>query len=136
MTQIPGLLDQRIRLYAFQNIGANGFDKPVYLFTGEWWGRVDGVADAQTIPAAPQAHAEYRMQGVGTCADYVPIPLQGVLKEGGLLWWIRGVVPNRLRRQQTLALELIKPGEFVDLVEPVQSFADGDQLVDSMGSSA
>lgn len=134
MTQVPGLLTQRVRLYTPENIGANGFDKVVYRFTGEWWGRVGERAATENVPQAPQATREYRLQGRAVVADYVPIPLNGVLTEGGDLWWIRGVVKSDQRRQQVVTLERIQPNEFVTLAEPQQSFATGDQLVDSMGS--
>ena len=111
MTVMPGLLDRRLSLYERQDGGADGFARPVYVLSGEWWGRIDDTADAATIPLSPQAHVEYRTTAAATVADYVPVPLFGVLREkdGSTLYNVRGVVPVRALRCQQITLEAITP---------------------------
>ena len=131
MTVAPGLLDRRLTLYERRDGGANGFGRPVYVKTGEWWGRLDDTADAQEIPLAPQGHVESRTAGVATVADYVDVPKFGVLREGdGPLYLIRGVYLQRALRCQRITLEAIDPTEFstFDVFEDVD-VRDGYHLV-------
>lgn len=109
MTVAPGLLDRRIVFYAQQDGGADGFVRPVYVRCGEWWGRIDATADAEQVPLSPQAHTEYRTALAVTVADYVPVPLNGIVKEldGNTLYFIRGVVYKRALRCQTITAEAI-----------------------------
>jgi hypothetical protein len=110
VTVAPGLLDRRLTLYERQDGGADGFGRPVYVKTGEWWGRLDDTADSQEIPLAPQSHLESRTAAVATVADYVDVPKFGALREGtGPLYLIRGVYLQRALRCQRVTLEAIDP---------------------------
>lgn len=126
-----GRLEQRLRFYARTENGADGLTRPVYVFSVERWGRVDVMADQETVPLAPQAHAEYRATAIATVMDYVAIPAFGLVKHDGLLYWIRGIVPIRQLRQKNVMLELIDPTQYATFVltEP-ESVTDGVHLVD------
>lgn len=114
MTVAPGLLDRRVVFYEPHDGGADGFVRPVYVRTGEWWGRIDATADAEQVPLAPQAHTEHRTTAAVTVADYVPVPQTGLVKElsGDTLYFIRGVVPMRALRCQKLTVEAITATEY------------------------
>lgn len=114
MTVAPGLLDRRLVFYEQQDGGADGFVRPVYVRTGEWWGRLDATADAEQVPLSPQAHVEGRTSATATVADYVPVPRFGVVREDslGTLYAIRGIVALRALRCQRVTLEAVSPTEF------------------------
>lgn len=108
----PGLLDRRLTFYERQDGGADGFQRPVYVKTGEYWGRIDDTADQQTIPLAPQAHIESRTTAVATMADYVVVSKFGLIRiDTGPLYYVRGVFLQRALRCQRVALEAIDPNE-------------------------
>lgn len=111
MSVAPGLLDRRLWLYERREAGADGFARPVYFYTGQYWGRIDAVSDQQTVPLAPQSHVEYRTRARGTVADYVNIPLDGVIRIDGAGpgYWVRGVVLQRAIRAKRIDLEAIEP---------------------------
>ena len=127
----PGLLDRRVSLYQRQDGGADGFQRPVYVKSGEYWGRIDDTADQQTIPLAPQAHVENRTTAVATVADYVEVPKFGVLRiDDGPLYYVRGVFVQRSLRCQRVSLEAIDPTQVATfaLYEGVE-VQDGTHLV-------
>lgn len=107
----PGLLDQRLRVYTREDAGADGFQRPVYVFAGEWWGRIDATADTQTVPLSPQAHVETRTAAVAYLADHIPITTTGILRVDNLppLYFVRGIVKVRALRLQRVELEAIAP---------------------------
>ena len=110
MTVVPGLLDRRISIYERQDAGADGFQRPVYVRTIVRWGRIDDIADAQTVPLAPQAHMESRTTAVATLADYVEVPKFGILREDeGPLYYVRGTFVQRALRCQKVTLEAVDP---------------------------
>lgn len=137
----PGLLDQRVRCYTRTEEGADGFARPVYVYSGEWWGRIDATSDRQTVPLSPQAHVEGRTDAVAFVADYVDVDPFGILRIDNLdpLYFVRGVVLNRALRLKRVTLEAIDPtqyGQFtlyedeevVDgyhLVAPTNAFSTG-----------
>ena len=133
MTVAPGLLDRRLLLYERIESGADGFQRPTYGFTGEWWGRLDDTSAAEEIPLAPQAHMEMRADAVATVMDYVPVPVNGVIRDGaGPLYFVRGVYLQRALRQQRVTLERIDPtayGTFALFDE--NAVEDGVHLVTS-----
>jgi hypothetical protein len=49
-------------------------------------------------------------------ADYVPVPLAGLVRLEGdeTVYWVRGVVPQRQLRSQRLDLEAVTPTEAVE----------------------
>lgn len=114
MTLTPGLLDQRLRFFARTENGADGFARPVYSFTGEYWGRIDATADNQTIAQSPQAHMDTRTTLTATVAEYVPIDPFGLVKilGGDALFFVRGVVRIRHLRSVRVSLDAIDPTEF------------------------
>lgn len=131
MSVVPGLLDRRIAIYERTDGGANGFQRPVYVLTGTYWGRIDDTADQQTVPLSPQAHIESRTTAAATVADYVPVPKFGVVRIGtGPLYFIRGVFQQRALRCQRIALEAIDPTDLAtfDVFEEVE-VQDGTHLV-------
>ena len=128
---MPGLLDRRLSFYERQDAGADGFQRPVYVKTGTYWGRIDDTADQQTVPLAPQAHIESRTTAAATVADYVPVPKFGVVRIGeGTLYYIRGVYQQRAIRCNRIALEAIDPTDLAtfDIYEDVE-VTDGTHLV-------
>lgn len=128
---MPGLLDRRLAFYERQDAGADGFQRPVYVKTGTYWGRIDDTADQQTVPLAPQAHIESRTTAAATVADYVPVPKFGVVRIGeGALYYIRGVYQQRAIRCNRIALEAIDPTDLAtfDIYEDVE-VTDGTHLV-------
>ena len=131
MTVAPGLLDRRVAIYERQDGGANGFQRPVYVKTGTWWGRIDDTADAQDVPLSPQAHMESRTNAAATVADYVPVSKFGVIRiDDGPLYYVRGVFVQRALRCQRLTLEAVDPTDVAsfDVFEDVE-VQDGTHLV-------
>lgn len=132
MTVAPGLLDRRLIVYAQEDGGADGFARPVYVRTGEWWGRLDDTADTETVPLSPQNHVEYRTAASATVADYVPVPRFGVIRESGgeTLYAIRGVIQLRALRCQRITLEAIQPTDYglYDLYDDTEVL-DGVHLI-------
>ena len=117
MTVTPGLWGRRLTFYQRQEAGADGFSRPVYVKTGEWWGRLDDTSDAQEIPLDPQTHMESRTDAAAHVADYVPVPKFGVCRDtttatDGPLYLIRGVYLQRALRQQRITLETIDPTDY------------------------
>jgi len=131
MTVMPGLLDRRLSFYERQDGGADGFQRPVYVKTGDFWGRIDDTADQQTVPMAPQAHMESRTTATATVADYVDVSKFGIVRIGdGPLYYVRGVFVQRAIRCQKIALEAVDPTQCATFVlyENVEVF-DGTHLV-------
>lgn len=120
----PGLMDQRVRLYEQRDGGADGFTRPVYVCTGEWWGRLDAITETEVVPSAPQSHSAYRMGAVATVADYVPIPLFGVLRVTGedTVYAVRGWCVVRALRCAKVTLDAIAPAQWqsYELVEDIE----------------
>ena len=133
MTVAPSLLDQRLRFYARHDGGADGFMRPVYVFTGEWWGRVDVMSGSQTVATSPQAHVDTAFEMKATVYDYVPVDPMGVVRVVGTetMNYIRGVYKVRALRMQEIKLEEIGPEEFETFVlyEDTEVL-DGVHLVD------
>lgn len=117
MTVTPGLWDRRLTIYERREGGADGFARPVYVKTGEWWGRMDDTADSTEIPLDPQTHRESRTDATAHVADYVTVPQFGIVRDtttapGGAVYLIRGVYLQRALRQQRITLESIDPTEY------------------------
>lgn len=133
MTVAPSLLDQRLRFYARQEGGSDGFMRPVYVFTGEWWGRVDVMSSSQAVATSPQAHVDTAYEMKATVYDYVPVDPMGVVRVVGsdTMNYIRGVYTVRALRTQEIKLEEIGPEEFETFVlyEDTEVL-DGVHLVD------
>lgn len=110
----PGLLDQRLRVYDREDAGADGFQRPVYVYAGEFWGRIDATGDLQTVPLAPQAHVENRTTAVAFFADHVPVTTTGIVRVDNLppLYFVRGIVKVRQLRLLRVDLEAIAPTEY------------------------
>lgn len=130
----PGTLDQRLRFYSRTDAGADGFQRPVYGFTVERWGRLDDTSERSTVPLSPQAHVEHRTDAVATIAADVPVDLNGIVKVGALLYFVRGVVKIRQLRCQRVSLERIDPTAYAmfELYEG-EDVLDGLHLVDPAG---
>ena len=113
MTVTPGLLDRRLTLWERREGGADGFSRPVYVRIGEYWGRLDEIADDEQIPLSPQGHIESQTRATATVADYVVVPKFGIVREGnGPLYFTRGTILLRALRCQRITLEAIDPTEF------------------------
>lgn len=137
----PGLLDQRLRLYARNDVGGDGFQRPVYEYVGEYWGRIDATADLQTVPLAPQGHVEARTTAVAFLAEGTPVTAFGIVRNDNLdpLYFVRGIVHVRQLRLLRVDLEAIDPTasatftifdeddvlDGVHLVSPTNSFSTG-----------
>jgi len=116
MTMVAGRLDQRVSLWAREDAGADGFMRPVYAYQGTYWGRIDATSDGQNVGTDPQMHISYRTTARATVADYVPVPLAGLVRLEGdeTVYWVRGVVPQRQLRSQRLDLEAVAPTDAVE----------------------
>jgi len=151
-------MDQRVRLYRRVEAGADGFARPVYVFTAEYWGRIDDTADSQTVPLSPQAHVESRTTATATMADYVDVPRFGLMRIGTVangqghrhghggghggwpvddtlaspLYFVRGVHVVRQLRCVRVALEAITPTEFASFtLYEDEDVLDGVHLVET-----
>lgn len=126
------MLDQRLRFYARTDAGADGFQRPVYEFTAERWGRIDDTSERATVPLSPQAHVEHRTDAVATIAADVAVDPNGIIKVGALLYFVRGVVTIRQLRCQRVSLERIDPTAYAmfELYEG-QEVLDGLHLIDA-----
>ena len=122
----PGLLDQRLRCYTRTDAGADGFTRPVYVYAGEFWGRIDATADRAQVPLSPQAHVEQRTDAVAFVAQDVPVDAFGILRVDNLppLYFVRGIVQIRAVRLQRVSLEAIDPTAYADFT----LFEDADVL--------
>ena len=140
MTMVPGRLDQRLAIYEQIDNGADGFARPVMVWRGEFWGRIDATADAQTVPLSPQSHVENRQTARAMVADYVDVPAFGALRVDGTgdVYWVRGVVPLRQLRAKRIDLEWINPTEAASFVgfeaQPVQDGAHFLRVTDGFST--
>jgi hypothetical protein len=118
MTMVAGRLDQRVSFWAREDAGADGFVRPVYVYMGTYWSRIDRTAQTQNVGTEPQAEINYRAQARATVADYVDVPLNGLLKLEGdpTAYFVRGVITQRQLRSQRLDLEVVTPQETVEFV--------------------
>jgi len=121
---VPGRLDQRVTLWERQELGGDGFVRPVYVRTGTYWARVVATVDRERIAQAPQSAVDYTTDARMTVADYVAIPRHGCVTVEGdtTLYWIRGVQTRRQLREQRVDLQGLHPEEHVE-------FQDYDPVV-------
>jgi hypothetical protein len=134
VTVAPSLLDQRLRFYQRQDGGADGFMRPVYVFTGEYWGRIDTISSAQVVATSPQAHMDVVNQTKATVYDYVPVDPMGIVRVGtdGPLNYVRGVYIARALRCKEITLEVIDPtASATFVVYEDTDVQDGVHLVDT-----
>lgn len=135
----PGLLDQRLRLYRREDAGADGFQRPVYVYTATRWGRLDVTADTSTVPMAPQAHVEERAAATAFLATDSPVSAFGVIRVGygPALYYVRGIVQTRALQLQRVELEAIDPTRFAEFtLYEGESVLDGTHLVAVSGFSS
>ena len=124
-----GLRDQMLRLYTRTNQGTRGNVRDVFVFSNQWWGRIDTLTSS-VRNAQDKAQLKYDAQA--QFADECSVPSQGVLKDqDGTMWWLRGV--TRVRITQTILVGLDRIDEelvktFV-LIEGASTL-DGVHLVD------
>jgi hypothetical protein len=113
-------------MYTREDGGADGFQRPVYVYAGEYWGRIDDTADAQTVPLSPQAHIEARTTAVAYLSEAAPVTAYGIVRVDNLppLYFVRGIVKVRALRLQRVDLEAIDPTAFADFT----LFEDADVL--------
>jgi len=125
----PGTLNQRVRVYRREDVGADGFARPVYAFVTERWGRIDDTASRQQVSLSPQAHVEARGDAVLTCAEDVAVDPFGVVRVAGsdVLYWVRGIVAQRQVRAQRVTLERVTPEQFAAL-----EVYEGDEVLDGV----
>jgi hypothetical protein len=100
-----GLRDQRLRVYRREDAGAEGFSRPVFVFDGEWWGRLDAAPASTRTGQQPMAAYEMQSDARATVAYEIHIPADGMVYVDGLAFLVRGVVRDRLlwRTEITLA---------------------------------
>lgn len=103
----PGLRDQRVRLYAREDHGADGFPRPLYVFTGEWWGRLDVGSATSRIGSSPQSAFEDQGTGRLTLAYYAVVPSEGIALVGETAFLIRGSVRDRLTWRTTVNVDRV-----------------------------
>lgn len=103
----PGLRDQRIRLYAREDHGADGFPRPLYVFVGEWWGRLDVGSSNTRIGSSPQSAFEDQDTARLTLAYYAEVPSDGIALVGETAFMIRGTVRDRLTWRTTVTVDRV-----------------------------
>jgi len=125
----PGTLDQRIRVYRREDVGHDGFQRPVYVFVEERWGRIDESASRQNVSMSPQAHVDARSDATLMCAEDVAVDPFGVVRVAGSdrLYWVRGTIGARQVRGQRVTLERVTPEQFAAL-----EVYEGDEVLDGV----
>ena len=131
-----GLLDRRLRFYERQDSGADGFSRPVWVFTVERWGRIDVQTNATATPSG-QSHREQRLTAAVTVDDGVEVPALGLVRDANdasLTWTITGVVPLRQLRCQRVTVAAVDPQEVATFAfaDPVETL-DGLHLIETRG---
>lgn len=128
----PGLLDRRLAFFARQENGGDGFNRPVYVKSGTFWGRIDATSSRQNIGTSPMAHMEIRTQLSATVASYVPVDPYGLIQIDGAstLYYVRGIVEMRALQGQRIDLEEVEPtaAQTFALYDPAE-VTDGEHLL-------
>jgi uncharacterized protein YjdB len=101
------LRNKRVRVYAYQDGGANGVVNVIYPFTGEWWASVVETSGRQTTPALQSEHI---VDAVIEFGDEAVVTPNGLLKvvETGERYFVRAIV----KRPASRAIQVY--GERVD----------------------
>jgi hypothetical protein len=118
MSSAVGLRDQRLRLYARQEGGSDGYVEPHFLFTVERWGRLGSGRSSSQAPSTggggPGERQQMKTDAVAEFAFEVAaeVPLAGLLRDpDGVLWWIRGIDPRRQTRRVVVGVDRVTPEE-------------------------
>lgn len=127
MASAPGLRDQRIRVYELKQNSETGFPRPLYSYLYTLWGRLDVKSDQQRVPAAPQAHTEYRERAKASFSYASTIPRDGLLKVGDEVYFVRGVTPRRALWRTEVDCERIDTQQFAEF-----SVFEGDDVTDGV----
>lgn len=73
---IAGLLNQRLRLYAYVEADDEGVITPAYQFTVEVWGRIEDVTPRERVKSgAAQDEADAQL----VCSNSHAIPARGIV---------------------------------------------------------
>ena len=124
-----GLRDQMLRLYTRTNHGRRGNVRPTFVFSNQWWGRIDTLtSQVRNV----QDKTQLKFDAQAQFADECSVPAQGILKdESGTIWWIRGITPVRITRTILVGLDRIDEelSKTFVLIEG-DSVLDGVHLVD------
>jgi hypothetical protein len=129
MSTAIGLRDQRLRLYERREEGSDGFSRPVFYFSGEWWGRIDTISAMTREIAGAGAFA----QGVTMAAlfsDEINVPINGVLRHEDDIYFVTSVYKARLLRRIVVALEALTREQVQVLKLYDTEVADGTHIVE------
>jgi hypothetical protein len=102
-----GLRDQRLRVYRRDDAGADGFSRPVFVFDGEWWGRLDAAPASTRTGQQPMAAYEMQSDARATVAYEIHIPADGLVLVDGVAFLVRGVVRDRLLWRTDISLSRV-----------------------------
>lgn len=134
MSNATGLRDQMLRLYTRTNQGVRGNVRDVFVFSNQWWGRIDTMSSSVRNA---QDKAQLRYDAQAQFADECAVPAQGILKdEDGVIWWLRGVTAVRANRTILVGLDRIDEEKYKTfvLIEG-DSTLDGVHLVDPVAQA-
>jgi hypothetical protein len=106
MSTAIGLRDQRLRLYERREEGSDGFSRPVFYFSGEWWGRIDTVS-AMTRELSGAGAFVHGVTMAALFSDEITVPINGVLRDGEDIYFITSVYKARLLRRIIVGLEAL-----------------------------
>lgn len=112
----PGLRDQRVRIYAPSNSFTDGYQSETYSFINEYWSRITVVTSRETAAGSPQQHLDFRTEAIAIFDEYATIPQNGILRYEELVYFIRGVIRDRLVNTQQAMLELVSTDRFQSFV--------------------
>lgn len=118
MSSAAGLRDQRLRLYARQDGGSDGYVATYFLFTVERWGRIGSSRSLSQAPSTggggPGERQQMRTDAVAEFAFEVgpEVPMAGIIRDpDGTLWWVRGVDQRRQTRRTLVGVDRVTPEE-------------------------
>lgn len=125
MGNAVGLRDQMLRLYTRTDTGRRGNVRPTFVFSNQWWGRIDTLTSS-VRNAQDKAQLKYDAQA--QFADECTVPSNGVLKdEDGIVWWLRGITPVRANRTILVGLDRIDEEQTKTFL-----FVEGDSVLDGV----
>lgn len=127
-----GLRNQRIRLYRRVSAGSDGMIRPVFMFTGEWWGRLE---ESRASSWQSMERIQMTSGGAAEFSDEVDVPTNGIAVDtgNGQAWWIRGITNAKTTRRKLVQIDRISDEEFTTMtLYDSQSQMDGTHLVNPL----
>jgi hypothetical protein len=89
------LRNQRLRVYAYENVGVNGVPDERYTFCVERWGRVNALGGQQFTVGE---QGEHLVTAIAEFSDEVDVPANGIIVSCGVPYFVRGVLHRPINR--------------------------------------